>query len=80
MFTLGATKDRALKQRTLDWSVKSGEVKLQDTFYPVGSVSGSAEGTELAWKYFQEVRFLLIFGCHCFHYLIIFSSPSLRRT
>lgn len=55
MFTLGAAKDAALKRRTLDWSVKSGAVKLQDTFYPIGSVSGTAEGTELAWKYFQEV-------------------------
>lgn len=59
MFTLGATKDLALKLRTLDWSVKSGSVKLQDTFYPIGSVSGSAEGTELTWKYFQEV---IIYG------------------
>ena len=56
MFTLGATRDRALKQRTLDWAVKSGEVKLQDTFYPIGSVGGSKEGTEMTWKYFKEVR------------------------
>lgn len=58
MFTLGATKDRALKLRTLDWAVKSGQVKLQDTFYPIGSVSGSAEGTQQAWEYFQEVRLI----------------------
>ena len=57
MFTLGATRDRALKQRTLDWAVKSGEVKLQDTFYPIGSVGGSKEGTEMTWKYFKEVRY-----------------------
>jgi hypothetical protein len=58
MFTLGATRNRALKQRTLDWAVKSGQVKLQDTFYPIGSVTGTTEGAELAWRYFQEVRTL----------------------
>jgi hypothetical protein len=56
MFTLGATRDRALKQRTLDWAVKSGQVKMQDTFYPLGSVTGSVEGADMAWRYFQEVR------------------------
>jgi hypothetical protein len=56
MFTLGATRDSALKQRTLDWAVKSGQVKMQDTFYPIGSVTGSIEGAEMAWAYFQEVR------------------------
>ena len=55
MFTLGAARSIALKQRTLDWAVKSGQVKMQDTFYPIGSVTTSVEGTELAWKYFQEV-------------------------
>jgi hypothetical protein len=35
MFTLGATKDMKLKLQTLDWTVKSGEVKMQDTFYPI---------------------------------------------
>jgi len=56
MFTLGAAKDLSLKQRTLDWALKSGEVKTQDTFYPIGSVASNAVGAELAWKYFQEVR------------------------
>ena len=55
MYTLGASRDRALKQRTLDWAVKSGEVKLQDTFYPIGSVAHGVEGQALAWAYFQEV-------------------------
>jgi puromycin-sensitive aminopeptidase len=54
MFTLGAAPGRALKLRTLDWAVKSGEVKLQDLFYPMGSVSGSLEGVEISWAYFQE--------------------------
>lgn len=54
MFTLGATPSIALKLQTLDWAVKSGEVKLQDFFYPMGSVAGSLEGAELTWKYFQD--------------------------
>eukprot|EP00349_Pseudokeronopsis_sp_Brazil_P003492 CAMPEP_0202971974 /NCGR_PEP_ID=MMETSP1396-20130829/32169_1 /ASSEMBLY_ACC=CAM_ASM_000872 /TAXON_ID= /ORGANISM="Pseudokeronopsis sp., Strain Brazil" /LENGTH=881 /DNA_ID=CAMNT_0049701907 /DNA_START=22 /DNA_END=2667 /DNA_ORIENTATION=+ len=54
MFTLGATPSRALKVKTLDWAVKSGEVKLQDFFYPMGSVAGSLEGAELTWGYFRE--------------------------
>lgn len=40
--------------RTLDWAVKSGEVKLQDFFYPMGSVTNNAEGADLAWSYFQN--------------------------
>lgn len=56
MGTLGASRDKALRQRTLDWAAKSGQVKMQDTFYPIGSVSSSdVAGTELAWAYFQEV-------------------------
>lgn len=54
MNSLGATADKTLKLRTLDWAVKSGDVKLQDFFYPVGSVASSLDGAELAWKYFQE--------------------------
>jgi puromycin-sensitive aminopeptidase len=54
--SLGATHSTALKTRTLDWAVKSGEVKLQDFFYPIASVSSSLAGTELAWRYYQEVR------------------------
>ena len=56
MFTLGASRDVALKTRTLDWALKSGEVKMQDLFYPVGAVTGSIDGAELGWKYFQDVR------------------------
>lgn len=43
----------ALKTRTLDWAVKSGDVKLQDFFYPMASVASSAAGADLAWSYFQ---------------------------
>jgi hypothetical protein len=48
----------ALKLRTLDWAVKSGDVKTQDFFYPIGGVASSAQGTTLAWKYFRDVRTL----------------------
>jgi len=54
MGTLGATQDPELKKRTLDWALKSGNVKMQDCFYPVGSVAGNAAGAEMAWEYFQE--------------------------
>mmetsp|Transcript_4131 Transcript_4131/g.5257 ORF Transcript_4131/g.5257 Transcript_4131/m.5257 type:complete len:463 (-) Transcript_4131:172-1560(-) len=51
---LGAAHSVALKRKVLEWAV-SGEVKLQDFFYPMGSVSGSGpEGLELSWSFFQE--------------------------
>ena len=65
MLALGAVQSQALKQRTLDWAVKSGQVKMQDTFYPIGSVTASIEGTELAWKYFQEVSTSLFLEFRC---------------
>mmetsp|Transcript_3808 Transcript_3808/g.5122 ORF Transcript_3808/g.5122 Transcript_3808/m.5122 type:complete len:889 (+) Transcript_3808:188-2854(+) len=53
-FSLGYVNSRELKRRTLDWCT-SGEIKLQDFFYPMSSVSGSSvEGLELAWEYLQE--------------------------
>jgi puromycin-sensitive aminopeptidase len=54
MHTLGAAPQVHLKQRTLDWAVKSGDVKLQDFFYPIGAVASSAAGAAQAWSYFQE--------------------------
>ena len=54
MNTLGSTADVSLKMATLEWSVKSGEVKLQDFFYPIGSVSGDAAGVQMTWQYFTE--------------------------
>lgn len=54
MHSLGASKSKALKLRTLDWAVKSGDVKLQDFFYPIGAVSSNKEGSALAWAYFKE--------------------------
>ena len=55
MFSLGASRDLVLKKRTLDWAVKSGEVKLQDFFYPIGAVTGNIQGALLAWDYFRQV-------------------------
>jgi len=49
----GATSSTALKQRTLEWAVNSGDVKLQDFFYPIGSVASNPEGANLCWQYFQ---------------------------
>lgn len=63
MSSLGSTKDLALKTRTLDWAVKSGDVKLQDFFYAIGSVAGDAAGTALSWQYlkdnFQHIKEML---------------------
>jgi aminopeptidase N len=54
MLSLGATSDKSLKSRTLDWAVKSGQVKLQDYFYPFGAVGHSKEGSQLVWDYFKD--------------------------
>ena len=55
MQALGAAPSTELKVRTLDWAVKSGDVKLQDFFVPMGTVSQSGkEGAQLAFDYFKE--------------------------
>ena len=52
--SLGSTTDPKLKLATLDWAT-SGEVKLQDFFYAIGSVGRSGKvGRNITWKYFQE--------------------------
>lgn len=52
--TLGNISDEKLKVAVLDWTT-SGEIKLQDFFYAIGSVSSSGkEGRGVAWEYFQE--------------------------
>mmetsp|Transcript_17250 Transcript_17250/g.23737 ORF Transcript_17250/g.23737 Transcript_17250/m.23737 type:complete len:895 (-) Transcript_17250:165-2849(-) len=52
--SLGKASDVNLKQATLDWAI-SGQVKLQDFFYPMGSVGRSTrEGREVSWKFFQQ--------------------------
>ena len=44
----------AAKTKTLDWAL-SGDVKLQDFFYPMGSVSGSSkEGLALSWAFLKD--------------------------
>jgi len=68
--SLGFIADEKLKGQTLEWCI-SGEIKLQDFFYPFGSVSGSSiEGLELAWDFFQK-NFAKITG------MIGNGSPSL---
>lgn len=39
MLSLGACELPGMKHRTLDWAVKSGDIKLQDFFYPLGAVA-----------------------------------------
>ena len=52
--TLGSTPDAKLKLATMDWTT-SGEVKLQDFFYAMGSVSRSSkQGREITWKYYKD--------------------------
>lgn len=52
--SLGSTADAKLKLATMDWST-SGEIKLQDFFYAMGSVGRSSrEGREISWTYYQE--------------------------
>jgi puromycin-sensitive aminopeptidase len=52
--TLGATNDAKMKLQTLEWSI-SGEVKLQDFFYLMGSVGHSSRvGAEISWKFFRD--------------------------
>jgi len=52
--SLGSALSEQLKLRTLDWAVKSGDVKLQDFFYPIGAVASNAAGAQLAWTYYQN--------------------------
>ena len=52
--SLGYTKDSSLKLRTLEWTL-SGDIKLQDFFYPMGSVSRSSkEGLDISWSFLKE--------------------------
>lgn len=52
--SLGSTLDPKLKLRTMEWST-SGAIKLQDFFYPMGSVGRSSlEGREISWKYYKD--------------------------
>jgi len=54
MNSLGATADPALKRRVLEWTMTDA-VKVQDFFYPMGSVSQSGqEGLDITWEFFQN--------------------------
>jgi len=54
MLSLGSIKSPDLKKKVLQWAV-SGKVKLQDFFYPMGSVSQSDNtGLSIAWEFFQS--------------------------
>ncbi|KAL7538749.1 hypothetical protein ACHAXR_008772 [Thalassiosira sp. AJA248-18] len=51
---LGHSSDPKLKHSTLMWTI-SGEIKLQDFFYPMGSVrSSSREGRHIAWIFYKQ--------------------------
>jgi puromycin-sensitive aminopeptidase len=51
---LGAVNDDKLKMATLEFALRSDDVKLQDFFYPIGSVTSNLKGTEMAWKFLQD--------------------------
>mmetsp|Transcript_12473 Transcript_12473/g.14340 ORF Transcript_12473/g.14340 Transcript_12473/m.14340 type:complete len:883 (+) Transcript_12473:111-2759(+) len=52
--SIGSAHSAELKERVLEWSV-SGQVKLQDFFYPMSSVSNSSyEGAEIAWTFLKQ--------------------------
>eukprot|EP00924_Labyrinthula_sp_SR-Ha-C_P007479 snap_masked-scaffold_24-processed-gene-4.29-mRNA-1 protein AED:0.01 eAED:0.01 QI:0/-1/0/1/-1/1/1/0/890 len=53
--TLGSVASADCKKETLDWA-SSGELKLQDFFYPIAGVNLSGPGTlgvETTWEYFK---------------------------
>jgi len=53
--SLGSISSLKLKEHTMEWTSFSGDVKLQDFFYAMGSVSRSnPNGRNLAWSYFTE--------------------------
>lgn len=55
LVSIGATQQPELQKRTLDWAISSGQVKLQDFFYPIRAVAfSSGAGSDLTWKYFRE--------------------------
>lgn len=52
--SLGSIPNEALKLATLDWTT-SGEIKLQDFFYAIGSVGRSGlKGRTLTYSYFEK--------------------------
>jgi len=52
--SIGSISSLKLKRRVLEWSI-SGDIKLQDFFYAMGSVGQSSpEGLAMAWDFYQE--------------------------
>lgn len=52
--TIGCASDMALKKDVLEWVV-SGEIKIQDFFYPLGSVaSSSKEAATFTWEFYKS--------------------------
>ena len=52
--SIGSIPDPKLKLASMEWST-SGDIKLQDFFYVMGSVSRSKRvGREIAWNYYQD--------------------------
>jgi aminopeptidase N len=52
--SIGSIPDPKLKLASMEWST-SGDIKLQDFFYVMGSVGRSKRvGREIAWKYYQD--------------------------
>merc|ERR1712176_710496 len=51
--TIGYTADKGRKQQVLEWAI-SGDIPIQDFFYPVGSVSGSGkEAAQMCWEFYK---------------------------
>ncbi|GFO32573.1 puromycin-sensitive aminopeptidase [Plakobranchus ocellatus] len=50
---LGSVKDKDLIQKVLFFAM-SEKVRAQDAVFVISGCTGSAEGRELAWKFFQE--------------------------
>lgn len=68
--SVGFPKEPALKEEALAWSI-SGEVKIQDFFYIMSSVSSSSKaGLDLAWAFFNR-EFAKIFE------MVKTASPSI---
>lgn len=52
LYALGAPKEEAILQRFYDWVLGSGEVRLQDIFYPFAS--GAVSNGEFTGRYVME--------------------------
>ncbi|CAE7591030.1 NPEPPS, partial [Symbiodinium sp. CCMP2456] len=51
--TIGQTAEMSLKKDVLEWVV-SGDIKIQDFFYPLGSVaSSSKEAAAMTWEFYK---------------------------